>query len=72
MWHMTQQGGDRWSEGSLVRRVVGPKGRWSEGSLVRRVVGPKKCKYNHVSECCLSSSIGIIFVRGFLKKGDIS
>ena len=30
---------DRWSDGSLVRRVVGPKkGRWSEnvyGSLVR-------------------------------------
>ena len=27
---------------SLVRGVAGPKGRRSEGSLVRRVVGPKK------------------------------
>jgi len=29
-----------WSEGSLVRRVTGPKGHWSEGSLgqlVRRL-----------------------------------
>ena len=33
----------RWSEGSLVRRVIGPKGRWSEiNSLVRKVVGSNR------------------------------
>ena len=31
----------QYSEGSLVRRVTGPKGHWSEGSLVRRVTSPK-------------------------------
>ena len=31
-------GGNRLSEGSLVRRIFGPKGRWSEGSLVRKYV----------------------------------
>jgi len=30
-----------WSEGSLVRKVTGPKGQWSAGSVVRRVSGPK-------------------------------
>ena len=36
--HICSAGPYRWSEGSLVRRIVGPKGRWSEGSLVRKVV----------------------------------
>ena len=34
----------QWSAGSVVRRVSGPKGQWSEGSLVRRISGPKAVK----------------------------
>ena len=30
--------------------IVGPKGRWSEGSLVRRVVGPKPIRANNLSK----------------------
>ena len=55
----------RWSEKSLVRKVVGPKGRWSETSLVRKVVGPK----GRWSENTLVHRISEIFyLRTFFKK----
>ena len=58
----------RWSERSLLQRVITPKGHYSEGSLLRRVITPK----GHYSEGSLpGASLDLFHWGGRGCKGKI-